>query len=410
MSVTTAPPPVVNPENEWRAETPGPMGWARSPRPDAARKYFIASIDSHIQPPLELAKRLKPEHQELLPRYETSEDGTLWQINEKRGIRFPMESSRLHGEDDYRQRAGKISHDDPDADMAIRLADMDRDGIDYEVAFPNGWALSAYGIADFEFMSSMFNVYNEWAAGLNKVYGHRTNIVPAVSTYDVDQAVKDLDLIGKLGHTCVNIPTHPNPVDHKQIYNDPRYDPIWAKITELDLPILFHVATGGDPRRKSGPGGAIINRVTSHDLMAEVISVMCCSGILDRFPKLRFNGVEGGGGWLPALMDLWDETTRKHHFWVKPKLKHGLPSDYFREHGMVSFQEDRAALLLCEPYNLSNNITWSNDYPHHEGTWPHSAAAIERDFDILSEDTRAKILGLNAARFMGIEVPARFRD
>jgi len=150
--------------------------------------------------------------------------------------------------------------------------------------------------------------------------------------------------------------------------------------------------------------------VTSHDLMAEVISVMCCSGILDRFPKLRFNGVEGGGGWLPALMDLWDETTRKHHFWVKPKLKHGLPSDYFREHGMVSFQEDRAALLLCEPYNLSNNITWSNDYPHHEGTWPHSAAAIERDFDILSEDTRAKILGLNAARFMGIEVPARFRD
>jgi predicted TIM-barrel fold metal-dependent hydrolase len=108
-------------------------------------------------------------------------------------------------------------------------------------------------------------------------------------------------------------------------------------------------------------------------------------------------------------MDLWDETYVKHHFWIKPKLKHGLPSEYFREHGMVSFQEDRSALLLCEAYNLQSNMAWSSDYPHHEGTFPHSAEAIERQFGGVSEDTRAKILGLNAARFLGIDVPESFR-
>jgi predicted TIM-barrel fold metal-dependent hydrolase len=41
---------------------------------------------------------------------------------------------------------------------------------------------------------------------------------------------------------------------------------------------------------------------------------------------------------------------------------------------------------------------WANDYPHHEGSWPHSAASIERQMIDLSDESRAKILGLNAAR------------
>ncbi len=49
-----------------------------------------------------------------------------------------------------------------------------------------------------------------------------------------------------------------------------------------------------------------------------------------------------------------------------------------------------------EPYR---QFLWASDYPHHEGTWPHSAEAIERTMPKLSEPQRAKILGLNAARF-----------
>jgi predicted TIM-barrel fold metal-dependent hydrolase len=46
---------------------------------------------------------------------------------------------------------------------------------------------------------------------------------------------------------------------------------------------------------------------------------------------------------------------------------------------------------------------WANDYPHHEGCWPHSAAAIERNMGHLSDASRAKILGLNAARLFNLE-------
>ena len=47
---------------------------------------------------------------------------------------------------------------------------------------------------------------------------------------------------------------------------------------------------------------------------------------------------------------------------------------------------------------------WANDYPHAEGTWPHSAEAIERTMGGLSDEERAQVLGLNALRFLGLEI------
>src|SRR6185369_252738 len=124
-----------------------------------------------------------------------------------------------------------------------------------------------------------------------------------------------------------------------------------------------------------------------------------------------------------------DEAYKKHHFWVRPKLKH-LPSEYYRMHGFSSFQEDQAGLDLAESHDLSDNFMWANDYPHHEGTWPHSAEAIERTMGQLSDGARAKVLGLNCARFLasggransgqgsglnraaflGLGVPAKYRQ
>ena len=99
-----------------------------------------------------------------------------------------------------------------------------------------------------------------------------------------------------------------------------------------------------------------------------------------------------------------DEGYKKHHMWAFPKLGR-LPSEYFRSHGFASFQEDGPGLDLVDEWRLEDCFLWANDYPHHEGTWPHSAEAIERTMGKLTDAQRAKILGLNAARLFGFEVP-----
>src|SRR5262249_39488926 len=131
---------------------------------------------------------------------------------------------------------------------------------------------------------------------------------------------------------------------------------------------------------------------------------LCASGVFERFPKLKFATIEAGIGWLPGVLDAMGEAYRKHHFWVRPKLKH-MPSDYYRTHGFASFQEDAVGLALAERCNLVDNFLWGNDYPHHEGTWPHSAEAIERTMGGLRDDARAKVRGLNAAALFSSRVP-----
>jgi hypothetical protein len=47
---------------------------------------------------------------------------------------------------------------------------------------------------------------------------------------------------------------------------------------------------------------------------------------------------------------------------------------------------------------------WGNDFPHPEGTWPHTREWLKETFwDCPEEDTR-RILGQNAVEFYGFDV------
>ena len=119
--------------------------------------------------------------------------------------------------------------------------------------------------------------------------------------------------------------------------------------------------------------------------------------------KNQFAAVESGIGWVPWALDAMDEAAVKHHLWAYPRLKK-LPSEYFRSNGAATFQEDRAGLALAETFNLVDNFMWANDYPHAEG---HLAAfrGSDRARDgQLKEESRAKILGLNAAKMFKFDV------
>ena len=80
-----------------------------------------------------------------------------------------------------------------------------------------------------------------------------------------------------------------------------------------------------------------------------------------------------------------------------------LPSAYFRRHCFATFQEDHAGVDGAEQYDLVDNVMWANDYPHHEGSWPYSAASIERQMARLDDDSRARILGGNAQRVFALQ-------
>jgi predicted TIM-barrel fold metal-dependent hydrolase len=399
----------VNEENKWRLNTPGAPGWPQSAHAGAANKYMMISADTHANEPGNLwAERIDAKYKDRLHKMWVDDKGIQWRKMEASEAPDRLVLARLHGEDLARSRAGATATESgPSVDQ--RLKDQEMDGIDAEVLFP-GKGLGMWYTFDPVFAHAQCEVYNTWAWETFGDHVERISPAAALATGDLPASIKEVERCLKLGFRHFTLPCKPlfgPPKTNELNYNKVEFDPLWAMFQEADVPVTFHVSTGKDPRTTRGLGGAIVNYVV-HSLSPtlEPLVNICASGVIERFPRLRFGSIEAGIGWLPWTMDAMDEAYLKHHFWVKPKLK-ALPSDYFRANGFASFGEDPSGLALMEKYNLQENCLWANDYPHHEGTWPHSAQAIERDMGGISEPTRRKVLGENAARIFKFEEVAR---
>lgn len=397
--------PTVETTMSKRLHTPGAAGWPRSVHPGDANKYFMVSADCHANEPKDWVKsRIAKEYLKRLPRLEVR-DGQAFIITEgNRPWKIKTDTTDWGPEDIERNRTGY--------NVEERLRDQDRDGIDVEIVFGNK-GIHAFGTNDPGFSMAMCQAWNDWAQ--EEFGAHQDRILPMaqIPTLDVDAAVKEVQRVAKLGFKGITIPVKPEygptGMDQRN-YNQAEFEPLWSAIEDVDLPLTIHVSTGRDPRASSGPGGAVINYAV-HCCAAsqEPVANLCASGVLERHPKLRFATIEAGIGWVSWLLEAMDEAFYKHRMWVSPDLKEP-PSYYYRRQGFASFGEDRSGLALGAAHDLIDNFMWANDYPHHEGTWPHSAAAIERTMGDLTDEQRAKVLGLNAARFWNIDVPAKYQQ
>ena len=250
-----------------------------------------------------------------MPRVITDENGVKWRVSEGHRPRR-LRTDALEGEDGLRQRAG--------ADPVERLRDMDRDGIDIEVIFPNK-GLAMWATPDPVFAMAQCRVYNDWA---HETFGrHRARMAPAaaLATGDLEGSIAEVKRVATLGFRLLTLPCKPiwggHDVEHPN-YNLPMFDPLWTAIQDANLPVTFHVSTGRDPRAARGNGGAVINYV-SHSLSPtiEPVANLCASGVFERFPRLRVATIEAGIGWVPWFLGAMDEAYQKHHFWVRPEAR-----------------------------------------------------------------------------------------
>lgn len=399
--------PAPDENNAWRTQSPGNEGWIRSARPEAADKFFMCSADGHAQEPNTfLSDRLPEKYHHRLPGMTLVKqpDGEAEQFQKTEGFR-PVKlnwTKPMEGHEKLRNHAGR--------DPQTRLEDLALDGVDAEVLFPNK-GLTIWATPDAAFSSLMCRAYNEWAWDEFAAHNHALAPMACIAPAAMDEAIAEIQRCAALGFKGLCLPCKPvfGPPDvDDPNYNLKEFEPLWDCIDEVGLPITFHVSTGRDPRTSRSQGGAVIN-YTVHSLAPtmEPLVNICASGVAERHPNLRFGSIEAGIGWVAWMLEAMDEAYLKHHMWVRPKLEM-MPSDYFRRQGFASFQEDASGLDLARKHNLVDNFMWANDFPHHEGTWPYSAQAIERTMADLSDEERAKILGLNAARVFGFDIPERY--
>ncbi|MFM7069086.1 MAG: amidohydrolase family protein, partial [Actinomycetes bacterium] len=129
----------------------------------------------------------------------------------------------------------------------------------------------------------------------------------------------------------------------------------------------------------------------------------------DKFPGLKYVVVECGSYWLGDL--LWKaDTTFGANFKVKKLssrtkgLIQRLPSEYFGDNVFIGASTMSPEEIRRRHVNGVDCLMWGTDYPHPEGSWPHTVERLSTDFQQVSvEDTRL-ILGLNAMKCYDLDV------
>ena len=80
-----------------------------------------------------------------------------------------------------------------------------------------------------------------------------------------------------------------------------------------------------------------------------------------------------------------------------------LPSDFFRNHCFVSFQEDAVGIRTRDVFGV-HTLMWGSDYPHTESTFPRSREILGEILDGVPEEEQALIVCDNVAKLYGFDL------
>jgi predicted TIM-barrel fold metal-dependent hydrolase len=131
------------------------------------------------------------------------------------------------------------------------------------------------------------------------------------------------------------------------------------------------------------------------------------NGLCEKFPDLDVLWIESGLAWVPWLMQRLDHTYLMRTS-EAPLLKR-LPSEYMREMYFTSqpLETDhmKALELTCDMIDAPNKLLYASDWPH----WDFDTPSVIWDLPFLDEQAKRNILGLNAAKLFGLDVPAKLR-
>ena len=360
-------------------------------------EYRIISADDHIDLqwlPKDLWQtRVPAQWRERAPKVVDTADGPSWVCGNDRWDSWGGRKGAAGAQGGRRtaiERGGVL---EPGVlrptTTALRLADMDRDGIDATVMYG---PIVPLLIADPELRKVCYRAYNDC---LIPIDDH-------ASAADEIRSLRKIGLrTGMFLAARVELPLW-----------DDAWEPFWEAAAETGLPIGFHlggglrtVAVSGPKAAKAGNMGVRVSCSTLQ--MDEPLAAVIFSGALERYPSLKIVLAETGIGWLPYMLERMDDTYRKfldaEEYW---RTHGGLaltmsPSAYCRRQVWATFQTDHAGLRMLDALG-DDRVMWASDYPHADATWPESQHAIADNFKNVPHASRRRILCDNARELYGL--------
>jgi uncharacterized protein len=361
---------------------------------DTTTEAWAIDADGHVIEPNELFENyVPPEFRDRAPRYQANEEGKFRFFFDGVGhppfpnlvsIRKPMESRN-------------------------RIKVLDNEGIEATVIFPSAGLVLSY-LADAPLAIACMGAYNNWLADYCRPYPERLLQVGLLVLHDIEAAIREARR-AVVEKNAVALVVRPNPCQGRNL-DDPAYDPLYATIQELGVPLIVHESTGcpqtlgGDRYGIMNPAAYTFNHVISHSFEQMFASLsIILGGVLEKFPRLKVGFFEAGCSWAPYWLGRLDSHFEHRSMRKQMPLLTMKPSEYFARQCVVTCDPDDDTIPLAVAGIGADKILFASDYPHFD-----SGAGPVREFlekPGISEADQKKILRENAIRFFGLSMSAQ---
>ncbi len=209
---------------------------------------------------------------------------------------------------------------------------------------------------------------------------------PDIAVQQLEYAVHQLDLRGFIVGANVN----------GGELSNPRLDPVWKKVEELQTVVMIHPQGFDDPGKRLDGAGALGNNIGFPLDTTIALAHLIFEGVLDRFPGVKIVGAHGGG-FLASYIGRFDNC---HTLQAPCQRIQRAPSEYLR--GPQLYFDS----LVYSPQNLRHIVSAAGASQIVIGTDFGFPVASTTPIDTVLEtpgltaaEQRA-ILGENAARLL----------
>jgi uncharacterized protein len=351
----------------------------------------VIDVDGHTFEPDELWERYLPSRfHDQRPRLVRDERGTTRYLLEGRIIP-PGTGRGAWAPEGMRESA---VHREGAVDPALRIVDMDEEGIDIAVLY-GVVSLGFYAVADRQLANAVCRAYNDWLADYCSHAPHRLKGTPALPLAWIDDACSEAErCVRDLGFVSITTPcaVGERNADHPDNF------PLYELAEELDVPIGFHAGGGRFAYGKFVDSYAQLHALEFPFNVMFAMTTVVCGGVLERFPRLRVALLEAGAGWAPYYVERLDE-----HWEHRPDEMPAIakaPSAYLAEGRVfVSTEGEQGLHHVCEELG-DHCVVWASDYPHWDSDFPNGVRNV-MCHPRLDRDQKRAVLCDNAQRLFG---------
>lgn len=319
-------------------------------------------------------------------------------------------------------------------DVNVRLRDMDADGVAAQVIFAGGqndtelpWVGFGWNAGpsdNDELRRASYRMWNAWLADYIAAAPERLIGVMQIPIWNVEKAVEELYWGAERGLKVVNLHA---PRQDYPFYTDLVYEPFWSACEEVGAALATHAGASA-PYERNTRKVNLLYLSEMHWYGNRGLPQLIFGGVFDRHPTLKYVLTEQRVDFAPSMIAHLDSLYENRTVQVKgayddpaggiiapdwptepdpsdpdPIYELRRPSEYWRENCFLSGS-------FLAPFEVKlrhevgvGNLMWGSDYPHSEGTWPHTDIALRNTFGDVPEHETRMILGENAIGVYGLD-------